>query len=196
IFLLGYDIGFSGSPVIRVDPCAQDVAADSALPGDNEFIKSLHHRSWIVQIEQLRYHRRTDLEKLLSIFDQENRTKNHYILNVNEESFPEPYRPVIRRLRMAAESEDIQIEMEMEDDYLKELQDKEREIEDKDKTIEEQREALEEQREALEEQREALEEQKKVIEAQEKAFEEQRKALEEQRKAIEELKKQLAEKQK
>ncbi|MDR0612706.1 MAG: hypothetical protein LBG45_04385, partial [Dysgonamonadaceae bacterium] len=86
----------------------------------------------------------SDLEKLLSIFDQENRTKNHHILNVNEDDFPERYRSIIRRLRMACESEDIQIEMEMEDDILKELQDKERfiaqqrkDIEEKDKTIEE-----------------------------------------------------------
>jgi hypothetical protein len=45
---------------------------------------------------------------------------------------------------MASESEDIRVEMEMEDDYLKDLQDRERLIakqqkiiEDKDKIIEE-----------------------------------------------------------
>ncbi|MDR2042555.1 MAG: hypothetical protein LBP98_09630, partial [Tannerella sp.] len=71
-------------------------------------------------------------------------TKNHHILNVNEDDFPEACRPVIRRLRMAGESEDIQIEMEMEDDYLKELQDRERMITQQSKVIEEKDKALEE----------------------------------------------------
>jgi hypothetical protein len=100
-----------------------------------EFIESLHYRSWIVQIDQLKQHRRNGLEKLLSIFDQTNRSMNHHLMNVNEEDFPEMYRPIVRRLRMAAESGDIQIEMEMEDNYLKELQDKERKIAQKEKEL-------------------------------------------------------------
>jgi uncharacterized protein (DUF3084 family) len=183
--LLGYGIGIPESPVIRVDSKVEDVTTNKALHGPNEFIESLHHRSWIVQTEQLKYHRRTDLEKLLSVFDQENRTKNHHILNVDEDDFPEEYRPVIRRLRMASESEDIQIEMEMEDDYLKELQDKERDIAQKEKIIKEQGKALEEKDKVLEEKDKALEEQGKTLE-------EKDKTIEEKDKAIEELKKQLA----
>ena len=151
IFLLGHDICIPGRTVIQVDYAARDATTNEDLSADSEFIQSLHHRSWIVQIEQLRQRRRNDLEKLLSIFDQENRTKNHHILNVNEDDFPERYRSIIRRLRMACESEDIQIEMEMEDDILKELQDKERfiaqqrkDIEEKDKTIEEKDKIIEE----------------------------------------------------
>ncbi|MDR1257704.1 MAG: hypothetical protein LBK65_00270 [Tannerellaceae bacterium] len=199
IFLLGYDIGFPGSVVVSVDSAIRDVTTGKALSGPNEFTDSLHHRSWIVQTEQLKYHRRTDLEKLLSIFDQENRTRNHHILNVDEDSFPEKYRPIIRRLRMASESEDMQIEMEMEDDYLKELQDKERAIEEKDKTIEEQGKALAEQGKALKEKDEALAEQDETISEQGKALKEkdnalveQGKALEEKDRAIEELRQQLA----
>jgi hypothetical protein len=44
---------------------------------------------------------------------------------------------------MAAESEDMQIEMELEDDYFEELRDKERQIVEDKKAIEEQRKALE-----------------------------------------------------
>jgi hypothetical protein len=170
IFLLGYSIDIPGSPVIRVDSKTEDVTTGKALHGSSEFIRSLHHRSWIVQIEQLKDHRRTDLEKLLSIFDQENRTKNHHILNVDEDDFPEEYRSVIRRLRMAAESEDVRIEMEMEDDYLEELRDKERKIAEKEKALEEKENAM------------------KVFV---KVIEEKDKTLEEQRRLIEELKKQL-----
>jgi hypothetical protein len=187
IFLLGYDVGLYESPVVQIDPRAKDVATNRELQGPNVFIESLHHRSWIVQIALLKYHRRTDMEKLLSIFDQENRTKNHHILNVNEDDFPEQYRPIIRRLRMASESEQIQIEMEMEDDYLKELRDKERKIAQREKIIEEQG-------KTIEEQGKALEEKDKALEKQEKELEKQGKALEEKDRVIEELKKQLAQK--
>ncbi|MDR0566013.1 MAG: hypothetical protein LBG47_03100, partial [Prevotellaceae bacterium] len=56
------------------------------------------------------------------------------------------------------ENEDIRIEMEMEDDYLKDLQDRERliakqqkEIEDRDKTIEDKEKALEDRDKIIEE---------------------------------------------
>ncbi|MDR1335505.1 MAG: hypothetical protein LBK22_01600 [Tannerella sp.] len=177
IFLLGCGIGFPESPVIQVNSTAKDVTTDQPLPGPNEFVDSLHHRSWIVQTEQLKSRRRTDLEKLLSIFDQENRTKDHHILNVDEDDFPEAYRSIIRRLRMAFESEDIQIEMEMEDDYLKELQDREREVAQKEKIIEEKDKALEEKDRALEEQGKVLEEQGKALEEKDRIIEELRKQL-------------------
>jgi hypothetical protein len=144
IFLLGYDVCLQGQTVIRVDYTARDVTANKDLSSTNEFIQSLHHRSWIVQIGQLKQRRRNDLEKLLSVFDQDNRTKNHHILNVNEDEFPEEHARIIRRLRMACESEDVQLEMEMEDDILKELQDKERVIEEKDKALEERDKTIEE----------------------------------------------------
>jgi hypothetical protein len=87
---------------------------------------------------------------------------------VDEEGIPEAYRSVIRRLRMASESGDIQMEMEMEDDYLKELQDKERLVAQHEKALEEQK----------------------------KKNEEQRKVIEDRDRVIKELKKQLAEQQK
>jgi DNA repair exonuclease SbcCD ATPase subunit len=210
IFLLGYDIGIPGRPVIQVDSHTKDAVTNENVEiPSNEFIDSLHHRSWIVQIDQLKQRRRNDLEKLLSIFDQTNRTMNHHMMNVNEEDFPEMYRPIVRRLRMAAESEDIQIEMEMEDDYLKELQDKERKIAQKEKELaqarkitREQKKTLKEQGKTIEDKDKTLKEQGKTIEDKDKALKEQGKALEEQGKviedkdkAIEELKKQLSEMQ-
>ncbi|MDR2765193.1 MAG: hypothetical protein LBB90_09225, partial [Tannerella sp.] len=203
IFLLGYDICIPEYPVIRVDYNGRDGTTGEALEVENEFIRSLHHRSWIIQIDQLKKRRRSDVEKLLSIFDQENRTQNHHILNVNEEEFPEIYRPVIRRLRMAYESEDIQVEMEMEDDFLKEIQDRERLIAEQDKALEESRKVIEdrdktikESKKVIEDRGKALEESKKIIEDKEKALEEKEKALEESRKLIEALKRQLPESQK
>jgi hypothetical protein len=151
IFLLGYDIGIPGHPIIQVDNMVKDGTTKESLSETNEFIEGLHHRSWIVQIDQLKQRRRNDVETLLSVFDQANRTKNRHIVNINEDDFPESFRPVIRRLRMASENEDIQIEMEMEDDYMEDLLEKERTIANQKKVIEEKDKALEEKDKALEE---------------------------------------------
>jgi hypothetical protein len=158
IFLLGHDICIPGHPVIQVDYNVKDATTKANLNATSEFIQSLHHRSWIVQIEQLKQRRRNDLEKLLSIFDQKNRTDNKHILDVDEDDFPDEYRDIIRRLRKAGESKKIQIEMEIEDDILKELQDKERIIAQKDKVIEEKDTALKEKDKAIEEKDKALKE--------------------------------------
>jgi hypothetical protein len=177
IFLLGHDIGIPDRPVIQVKYDAKDDTTKTNLDATNEFIQSLHHKSWIVQIDQLKQRRRNVVEKLLDIFDQENRTKDHHILNVDEDDFPENYRHIIRRLRMASESEDIQREMELEDDLMKELQEKERLIAHKDKIIEEDKKIIEEDR--------------KIIEEKNKIIEEKDKALDEKDKLIDELKQQL-----
>jgi hypothetical protein len=152
-----------------VDYGVKDVVGKKSLEVTNEFIQSLHHKSWIVQIAQLKQRRRNKVEKLLSIFDQENRiTDDNHIMNVREEDFPACYHPIIRRLRMASESEDVQIEMEMEDDYMEELLEKER----------------------------LVAQQAETIEKHKKALEKHKKTIEEKDKTIEALKKQLAENQK
>ncbi|MDR2814064.1 MAG: hypothetical protein LBB79_05355 [Prevotellaceae bacterium] len=172
IFLLGYDFGMPGHPVVQVDSTVRDRTTSEVLSGTNEFIEGLHHRSWIVQLDQLKRRRRDDLEMLLSIFDQENRTQDHHIMNVDESTFPEAYRAIIRRLRMASESKNVRIEMEMEDDYWKGLQERERLIArqkkaliDKDKIIAGKDKALEEQKQAIAGKDKTLEEQNKIIEA-------------------------------
>jgi hypothetical protein len=168
IFLLGHDINYRDTPVVYVDYTVKDKTTEQELDRtNNEFVQSLHHRSWIVQIDQLKQRRRNDVEKLLSIFDQENRTEDHHIMNVDENDFPKIYRPIIRRLRMAYENEDIQTEMEMEDDFIQDFLNQER------RTAKE----------------------KEGREKAEKIIEEQRKTLEEKEKVIEELKRQLAESQ-
>jgi hypothetical protein len=173
IFLLGYDIGYPDHPVLQVDFVVKDGTTKEYVSNgrDNEFVQTLHHLSWIVQINQLKQRRRNDIEKLLSIFDQDNRTEDHHIMNVKEEDFPEIYRPIIRRLRMASEDEKIKREMEVEDDYWNELQKKERKIADQNK-------ALEEKDKALEESKKTIEEKDKALEAKDKELEELKKQLE------------------
>ena len=137
IYFLDYGMDLPPRPVLKVDYMVRDAYTGDEFPVAGEFVSGLHHRSWIVQIHQLRQNRRNDLEKILSIFDQNNITDSRYILDVDEESFPEAYQQIIRRLRKAGESSQKRREMELEDDIVKELQDKERQIEKKEEELKE-----------------------------------------------------------
>jgi len=138
IYLLNYEIDLSDSPIIKVDYTVNDLTTGEKLEKKNEFIESLNHKSWIVQVRQLKAKRRNELENLLSIFDQDNITEDKHILNVDENSFSEEYRHIIRKLREASESKQMREEMQMEDDYLNELLIKDEIIVESKKTIEEQ----------------------------------------------------------
>ena len=135
LYFLAYGIDLPPCPVLKVYYNVQDVSTGALFPATGEFVTGLHHRSWIVQINELKKHRRNDLEKLLSIFDQSNLTNLRYILDVDEENFPEEYKIIIRRLRKAMEDPKKRREMELEDEIVKELQDRERMIEQKEKVI-------------------------------------------------------------
>jgi hypothetical protein len=128
IFLLDQNIGFPNVPVIVVDTDVKDSATGKVLNSDqNELIESLHHRSWIVQIPQLKAHRRNDIENLLGIFDQSQMAlSNKYVLDVEEEDFPEQYRDVVYRLLRAYATPEVCRWMEAEDDFLEPIRDAER----------------------------------------------------------------------
>jgi len=137
IYFLDYGMDLPKRPVLKVNYKVWDAYTGDEFPASGEFVSGLHHCSWIVQIQQLKERRRNDLEKILSIFDQSNVTNTRHILDVDEDSFPEEYRHIIRRLRKAMEDPKKRGEMELEDDIIMELQDKERQIEEKDKALEE-----------------------------------------------------------
>jgi hypothetical protein len=118
LYFLGEDAGIPNTPVIEVNHIAHNVSTNEVINTRNRFIESLHHRSWIIQVNCLKEPRRTELEQLLSVFDQDNRSADFHILNVREEDFTEKYRPLIRRLKMAASSSEIKRKMRDEDVYL------------------------------------------------------------------------------
>jgi len=152
IFFLGQGLGIKGVPVLEVNHHTIDRTTKKEVAGDkNEFIEGLHHRSWIIQIPELSKRRRNDLEKLLGVFDQSNRTSDQHILNVSAEDFPEDYRPVIRRLQQAAENEAMKGTMIAEDYFLENFKINERiiahqtkELLEKEKTLSEKEKALSE----------------------------------------------------
>ena len=164
IYLLNYEIDLSDSPIIKVDYNAHDLTTGEELSNKNEFIESLNHKSWIVQVRQLKEKRRNELENLLSIFDQDNITEDKHILNIDDSQFPEEYQHIIRKLREACESKKVRAEMQMEDDFLNELIIKDEIIAESRKEAEESKKELAESRKEIEEKDKEIEELKRMLE--------------------------------
>jgi septal ring factor EnvC (AmiA/AmiB activator) len=179
IFFIGKGLSVPGVPVITVTNIVKDRATHKELQLHNEFIDGLHHRSWIVQISDLKEHRRDDLEKLLGIFDQNNITDSNHILNVKETDFPEEYRHIIRRLKQAAEITEITEQMTAEDELISDFQNLERIIAANEEIIEEKDKKLKEKDKKLEEKEKKLEEKDKKLEEKDKKIEERDKLIEE-----------------
>jgi hypothetical protein len=167
IYFFGKDFGID-APVLRMYPNIVDDATSEIIEVKSDFVDSLNHKGWVIQINCLKERRRNELEQLLAVFDQLNITKDWHILNVSEENFPEKFRPIIRRLKSAASDKEVKRQMKAEDEFLRYLQDcirveRDKAIEEKDKTIEESKKSLEESKKSLEEKDKSLAEQQKSL---------------------------------
>ena len=136
IYLLGHSLEHTDSPVIRVVRQYLDATGRERLEHREEFIESLTHDSLIVQIPHLKQRRQNDLECLLGIFDQSQKDPaDAHTLSIREEDYPKKFHGVIRRLIKAISEPDVREVMEVEDDYLEDLEDMERSLAKKDAVI-------------------------------------------------------------
>lgn len=128
IYFLGHKLNHTNAPVIKVSRTYIDLATGNEIRTKEEFIESLTHDSYIIQIPFLRKNRRNDLEKILSIFDQDQRMDDNHILNIDEDDFPIKYRNIIRRLQNAIVEKQVRDSMQIEDEIVTELERMERHI--------------------------------------------------------------------
>jgi hypothetical protein len=156
IYFLGYSLDHFKAPVIRVQRECYDDATDEKLEGQEEFIECLTHDSYIIQVPYLRDDHKTEVEKMLGVFDQSKLTSDHHILNIDEADYPEKYRPIIRRLQRAISEPVMRKKMDIEDEITNEFKKMAR-------TIQQQKEDLIEKDKALAEKDKALEEKEKII---------------------------------
>jgi len=88
----------------------------------------------VIQIPALREHRRNKLEKVLSVFNSsgENNSSGEksHLVNIREDDYPKQYQAVIRRLLKAASEPDLRESMNIEDEYVEELESLERTIDE------------------------------------------------------------------
>jgi flagellar biosynthesis GTPase FlhF len=202
IYFLGYALNEIDAPVLHVQMQYKDMATGLIYDLRDEFIEGLTHDCFVVQSTRLKKRRRNELETILAVFDPDNSTDDKHILNVNEEDFPEKYRPIIRRLQIAAESKELREAMQLEDQILRELAEREREnarmvdglkksVAEKEQTIAEKEQAIAEKEQAIAEKEALITEERKAKKAAELKAEEERQARENLEKELAELRKKL-----
>jgi uncharacterized protein (DUF3084 family) len=137
---------------------------DNPLPSPDPFIESLTHDSIIVQIPFLTGRTRNRLERLLSVFDQEYRQADseHY-LEINDEHLDDEVKCVVHRLLKAAAAPNVRRAMEIEDEILSEIEDRDTTIMMKNKEIEQKEQLIEQKEQVIEQKEQVIEQKEQVI---------------------------------
>lgn len=156
IYILGHSLGDLTEPVIYVRRRYLDYD-DNVLSSPDRFIESLTHDSIIVQIPFLTGRTRNRLERLLSVFDQEYRQPDseHY-LEIDEEHLDEEVKCVVHRLLKAAAAPDVRRAMEIEDEILSEIEDRDTTIMIKNKEIEQKEQEIEQKEQVIEQKEQVI----------------------------------------
>jgi hypothetical protein len=166
IYFLGEAISDLPAPVIKVNRECIDIATGERFTKKVQFIECLTHNSFIIQIPHLKEKRRTELEKLLLFFDQSNAIEDKHALSIHEDQIPQQHQPLLDRLRRAIEDQNIRGAMDVEDDIVLELEDKDREIQKHKERAEQARQGEEQEKKRAEQEKARAEEnQQKLNEA-------------------------------
>ena len=128
-------------------------------------MEALTHDSIVVQINRLKDRRRTELERLLEIFDQGRASRSDpHLLDILEENFPERHREVLRRLMRAGAEQELRDRMDVEDDIVADFQEQARKSADlRQALIEEKNQVIEEKNQIIEEKDQAIDKKDRLI---------------------------------
>ena len=151
IYFLGYNLTHVKAPVIKVQREYINLATNSRIMEREDFIESLTHDSFIIQVQSLHSPYNSEIEKFLSIFDQTEKSENDHILEIKEDEYPEHYKKLLRRLQKAALESRLRKEMEIEDEIVEELDNLERVIEKQELVLSEKDSQLSEQSRIIDE---------------------------------------------
>jgi hypothetical protein len=156
IYFLGFKLSIPIA-VMNIGRQYKDVSTGKILNAKDDFIEHLSHDCFVVQIPFLPPVTQTKLEKILSIFNQKLvfDSEQKWLLKFSSDIDDADLRLIVNRLALAAESEEIKEQIEVEENFdasientlrkqeiiieQKEIiiESKDKEIESKDKEIEE-----------------------------------------------------------
>ena len=178
VYLLGHRVGDIDKPVVYVGHKALDYDGKEVENGENDpFISSLIHDSIIVQIPLLHGKINNRLDKVLSVFDQSQRTEeSQQIINLEENLYkddPEMMQ-IIHRLSLATMSAEVRQEMNDEDEFFAVIEARDTQVMKQKKIISEQQDKITEQQDRITEQQDRItEQQDRITEQQGKITEQQ-----------------------
>ena len=184
VYLLGHKVGNIEEPVLYVNHDCYDYddnRVERGLP--DPFVESLTHNSIIVQIPRLHGQINNRLDKVLSVFDQNNKDRDdEQLLRIDERMYSDDsdMEHILHRLTMAAADADMRHRMDVEDEYFSIIEKRDTEILIKDKKLAELNTTINEQNSKINEQNSKINEQNSKINEQNSKINEQNSKLAEQ----------------
>lgn len=127
IYFLGFPLKNIPTPVLKVNRVYIDLVTNKQLYTKEEFVEKLTHDSYIIQIPRLEKEVRTELERVLTVFNQAYITTDRKILQLQEEDLGkgenELLEKLVGRLRKAVSDDQLLLELELEEEYTRILDD-------------------------------------------------------------------------
>ncbi|MGL4518991.1 MAG: hypothetical protein ACRCUJ_04565 [Phocaeicola sp.] len=192
IYILGHALGNLTEPVVYVRRSYLDYD-DNPLPQPDQFIESLTHDSIIVQIPFLTGKTRNRLERMLMVFDQEFcQPKNEHYLEIADEAAEGDAKLLVNRLTKAAVAPDVRRAMEIEDEILSEIEDRDTTIMIKDEEIKQKEQVIEQKEQVIEQKEQVIEQKEQVIEQKEQVIEQKEQVIEQKEQMIEQKEQMIA----
>ena len=164
IYFLGHKLNKLTSPVVKVAREYIDVYTGEKLGHREEFIESLTHDSFIIQIPFLHEKRQNELSQILSLFDQSRKVPDDkHFLEISDADYPQELEFLVRKLREAAEENEVVKIMQVEDELINQFANMERLIESKDQVLAEKDQAISEKDQALSQKDQLISEQQNQL---------------------------------
>ena len=160
VYILGHCIGSIEEPIVYVSRNYLNYENEPITEGcPNPFIESLTHDSVVVQIPLLKGRMRNQLEQVLDVFDQSRRNRNdRRMVDLDETRYADMpgMKRIVNRLYSAAESPEVRMQMNVEDEIQTSLNNRDETIKEQEQRIKEQEERLIEKDEQLSQKDEQL----------------------------------------
>jgi len=118
VYFLGFLLKSVSTSVLKVNREYVDLIKNQPIDSREEFIEQLTHDCYIVQILRIKKKERTELGRILKVFNQAYATDDHKILEIAEQDLEgsELLKQMAERLRRAATDEEILKKLDIEEE--------------------------------------------------------------------------------
>ena len=185
VYFLGFKLPNIETPLLHVNRVYTDLVTGRILPVTTKFVEKLTHDSYIISVPYLLKKERTELERVLEVFNQSYKISDDRMLEIHTDSDTDDLtQRIINRLRMAATDQELLTLMEIEDEVESALDRQARLVaEAQERATEAEEQATQAEEKANQAQEQANQAQEKANQAQEKVRELEEKTKQEREQA-------------
>ncbi|NQZ60526.1 MAG: hypothetical protein HRT88_24020, partial [Lentisphaeraceae bacterium] len=116
IYFLGFTLSTDLPATVKVKRQYLDALTDQAITARHDFIEALTHDAYIIQVPQLHLSMQSELERLLSIFEQSHFIDDtHHSIDYEREADDQLLQSILKRLHRLRVTGDVQQKMDLED---------------------------------------------------------------------------------